>query len=217
MRSLVRAALVFLALLFSLYPDPRLLVRSIKRTFTLPIDAASVAEVAGRLPERPAEIERAVKERLARYAVPWQSYGVPWYIATPAESLRAGVADCEGQTVLLASLLEAKNIPYRVMASVDHMWVDYPGRPTNAAENPDVAIGEGATGRYRVRKPASFDWRQSLEIEVDYFWRAMPVWRRWLTLAAVLLALCIPLPRGLSDWRRPLSSGALHHPLSSPS
>lgn len=193
-RALLRGALVFLALLFSLYPDPRLLLWSVRRALNLPIDPAAVRDVAARLPDNPAAIERAVKEHLTRYGVPWETYGVPWYIATPADSLRTGRADCEGQTVLLASLLDAKGIPYTVLASIDHMWVDYPGRGTSAAENRAVAIAEGATQRQRVHRPAVWDWRQSLEIELDYCWRPMPTWRRWLTALAVLAALAVPLP-----------------------
>ena len=99
-------------LLIVCYPDPRVLWRAIEHTVHPPVDPDAVRQWAATLPDDPAQIEQAVLARL-QYAVPWRSAGVPWSFASPAESLAAGLGDCQARAVTLASVLAAKGIQDR--------------------------------------------------------------------------------------------------------
>ncbi len=191
MRVWWRIGFSALWLLFVCYPDPRVLWRAIQRTVRPPIDPAAVRRWAVTLPDDPAQIEQAVLSRL-QYAVPWQSAGVPWTIASPAEALAAGLGDCQARAVTLASVLAAKGIPYRLRASVDHMWVEYPGKQPNALENKSKTLWErheqpaGGGGRFRFRLPA-IDLAESYAIEKDYFWDAAPASKKALLLTGLAI------------------------------
>src|SRR5919198_677077 len=74
--------------------------------------------------------------------VPWQSTGVPWSFPSPAEALATGLGDCQARAVTFASVLAAKGIPFQLRASIDHMWVEYPGKRPNALENRSKTLWE---------------------------------------------------------------------------
>jgi hypothetical protein len=198
MAALSRTAASLLWVLFVCYPDPRVLGRSIKHTLRPPVDPDAVREWARTLPDDPGQIEQAVHERV-QYAIPWHKDKVPWTFPAPAEILRRGYGDCQCRAIVLASVLTAKGIPHQLRASVDHMWVDYPGKESNDLENdamtfwtraePDNLAGpegvEGAeSGHFRFRLPA-IDWAESFRIEKEYFWDAAPLSRRLLLLAGL--------------------------------
>ena len=130
-----RAVLVFLVLswvLVVLYPDPGVLVRSVRNTLRPRVEPQAVAALARSLPDDPRAIEAYVLDRQVPYAYDWQSAGVPWYFPTTREALRAGRGDCESRALVLASILTAKGIPNELRMSLDHIWVDYPGKQANA-------------------------------------------------------------------------------------
>ncbi|HEX6288622.1 MAG TPA: hypothetical protein VFZ66_05495, partial [Herpetosiphonaceae bacterium] len=131
----------------------------------------------------PQAIEAVVNSTLVPYAVPWQTYGVPWYFPTPSEVLARGEGDCQARAVVFASILSAKGIPATLVGSFDHLWVDYPGKQENALENAAVAIAaQQPDGRYTLRWPSLIEWRTSWQIERAYFWDAMPRARLWLLI-----------------------------------
>ncbi len=169
--------------LFVLYPNPLKLVVSLQRAWNPPVDPVAVHELAAGLPDDPKRIEALVNSSIVPYAVPWQTYGVPWYFPTPAEVLAAGQGDCQARAVVLASLLRANGIPATFVGSLDHLWVDYPGKQPTALENMHVALAvQHDDAAYRFNWPGNIDWRQSWMIERAYFWDAMPIWRRALLL-----------------------------------
>src|SRR5665647_1758521 len=140
-----RRVLVFLALswvLVILYPDPGVLVRSVRNTLRPSVEPQAVAALARSIPDDPRAIEAYVLERQVPYAYDWQSAGVPWYFPTASEAMRAGRGDCESRALVLASLLTAKGIPNELRVSFDHIWVDYPGKQANALENAGVEFTE---------------------------------------------------------------------------
>ena len=196
-----RVALAATWLFVVCYPDPRVLWRSIQHTVQPPVDAEAVRSWAATLPDNPAQIEQAVLDRL-KYAVPWQFAGVPWSFVSPAEALAAGYGDCQARAVTFASVLAAKGIPYQLRASLDHMWVEYPGKRPNALENAgkmlwarqDRPAVDGARGIFQFRVP-QIDWRESYRIEKDYFWDTAPASRKLLLLAGWLLILLLPRTR----------------------
>lgn len=190
--------LVLLWTLLVLYPNPQRLLVSVPRVWSPSVDAAAVRELAATLPDDPRAIEAFVNTTLVPYAVPWQTYGVPWYVPTVSEVLAEGQGDCQARAIVLASLLEAKGIPATFVGSFDHLWVDYPGKQPTPIENASVAIvAQEPDGAYRFRWPEVIDWRTSWAIERAYFWDAMPGERLALLLAGWLL---IGLRRYLSGW-----------------
>lgn len=181
---LTRRALVFLALswvLVILYPDPGVLVRSVRNTVRPRVEPRAVAALARSLPDDPKAIEAYVLERQVPYAYDWQSAGVPWYFPTASEALRAGRGDCESRALVLASILTAKGIPNELRMSFDHIWVDYPGKQANALENAGVELAGRRDGRFFLHWPADFHLRQEVADQVAIFWTPAP-WGRVLLL-----------------------------------
>src|SRR5690349_6293200 len=105
--------------LLVLYPNPSRLYVSAQRAWSPPIDAHAVAQLARSLPNNPRAIEAAVQTQIVRYAVPWETYAIPWYFPSVAEVLQHGQGDCEAQALVLASLLQAKGVPARLVGSFD--------------------------------------------------------------------------------------------------
>ena len=201
--------LALLWLFLVLYPNPAHLVVSAHRAWRPVIDAAAVRELAKTLPDEPHAIEDRVNTSLVPYAVPWQTYGVPWYFPTPAEVLASKQGDCQARAVLFASILEAKGIEWRLVGSFDHLWVDYPGKHASVQESAAVAVvTQQPDGGYKLHWPELFDWRASWEIERAYFWDPMPRGRLALLLAgwAALLVLRAGVVqravKGLGIWAR---------------
>lgn len=195
--------LVLLWTLLVLYPNPARLAVSSVRAANPVIDPAAVHHLIPMLPEDPHAIEAVVNSELVRYAVPWQTHGVPWYFPTPSEALERGEGDCQARAVVFASILRAKGIPARLVGSFDHLWVDYPGKQENAMENTAIAIAaQQPDGSYTMRWPSLIEWRTSWQVERAYFWDTMPAVRLWLLLGGWVVIILL---RGLS-WRSVLAS-----------
>ena len=185
-----RRALVFLAfawVLVMLYPDPGMLVRSVRNTVSPRIDPAAVAALARRLPDDPRAVEAYVLERQVPYAYDWQAAGVPWYFPTTAEALRAGRGDCESRAVVLASILTAKGIPNELRLSFDHIWVQYPGKQDNSLENPGVQFAGRENGRFFLHWPADFQLSQEVSDQLAIYWTPAPASRVALLVAGLSL------------------------------
>lgn len=188
-----RLVLVFLALswvLAMVYPDPMVLVRSVGHTVHPRIDPVAVAGIAARLPNDPKAIEAYVLDRQVPYAYDWQTAGVPWYFPTTREALRSGRGDCESRAVILASLLTAKGIPNELRMSLDHIWVDYPGKQANALENPAVQLAGRQNGHFFLHWPRSVNLSREVADQVAIYWTPAPRWRvALLGLGLALIAL----------------------------
>jgi hypothetical protein len=207
-RRLTTAGLLLLWTVLALYPNPLLLGRAAAQSWTPVIDADAVRDLAATLPDDPRLIEEAVLTRIVPYGVPWEVYGVPWYFPTPAEVLAAGRGDCQGRAVVLASLLQAKGIPFTLAASFDHIWVDYPGKNPTPIENARVAIAQKAPdAQYGFRLPIDWDLRRSWEIEWEYFVAPAPGWR--LLLLALGWVLILQRRRVLDFLRSRVGSPAV--------
>ena len=185
---LSRALLLFLAVswvLVVLYPDPAVLVRSVRNTVAPRPDLAA-RQIAGWLPDDPRAIEAYVLDRQVPYAYDWQSAGVPWYFPTAAEALSAGRGDCESRALALASILTAKGIPNSLRVSFDHIWVDYPGKQANALENPGLVLAGTRNGRFFIHWPSDFRLGQEISDNVTIFWTPAPLWRVLLLFGGLL-------------------------------
>jgi hypothetical protein len=104
--------------------------------------------------------------------------------------------------VVLASLLKAKGIPFKMLMSLDHIWVDYPGKTANPLENADVALAQRVDGRFVWNWPADFDVGAEFAAQIATFWTPMPTGRRLLLFAGLLLILLVnPISSRLSHSR----------------
>jgi hypothetical protein len=174
-----------------LYPDPTLLARSIEDIRHPDVDPAAVKSVAATLPDDPVIIERAVLTRLVPYGYDWQVSGVPWYFPTTAEVLQSNRGDCESRAILLASILEAKGIPFHFVMSLDHIWVQYPGKPVNSMENDGVSFAQWVNGRLVLHWPRDFHLGAEINAQLDAYWTPMPTARKSVLFAGLLLLLLI--------------------------
>ena len=189
---LPRRALIFLFCawaLVSLYPNPGLLLRSVRNTIRPQIQPQAVAAIARKLPNDPRAIEAYVLDRQVPYAYDWQTAGVPWYFPTTAEALRQGAGDCESRAVVLASILTEKGIPNHLYMSLDHIWVDYPGKQANAIENPAVQIAGQKNGQWFFHLPKFFNLRAEWDAQVGQYVTPAPLPRVALLLAGLSLVL----------------------------
>jgi hypothetical protein len=209
-----RAAFALVWTVLALYPDPFVLVRSIRNAWSPVIDPDAVRVWAQTLPRNPRAIEDAVLTRI-EYAVPWETDGVPWTFPTPAEVMARSAGDCQGRAVVLASTFEALGMPYRLEASFDHIWVDYPGRKGTGIERPERAFVRRAPapGGWASRlKLPEIDWAESWRIEREYFWDAAPAWRIALLVAGWVCIGALPYLRrgrvGLRDESRSATRAA---------
>ena len=187
-----RALVVFLLLswaLVVLYPDPTVLVRSAHNVLYPEADAAAAAGLAARMPADPRAIEAEVLRRMP-YATDWEVQAVPWRFPTAAQAIAESQGDCEARAVVLMSVLKAKGIPYQLRSSLNHMWVDYPGKLPTAIENDALVLTDRGDGGFRLSLPDDLDLGRELESKIALFWDPMP-WERRVLLPVGLLLVAV--------------------------
>ncbi len=193
--------------LFAMYPNPLVLARNLTRYHRLPLDPELERKMGWELPPDPVNLELFV-DSLFLQTSDWRLYRVPWYMPTAREAASASHGDCEAKTVVFASLLEGKKLPYEIRASFNHIWVDYPGRPARAGEQEKLAYLEGKSGRFRLHWPRHVAWRDFVKVHREQLWTAMPLARKaiWLLGLAWVIATALVLggqpPTGVltSQW-----------------
>lgn len=187
-----RGLVIFLLLswtLVVLYPDPTVLVRSVHNILYPKADAAAAAELAAQMPADPREIEAEVLRRVS-YETDWQVQGVPWRFPTAAQAIAESRGDCEARALVLMSVLEAKGIPHQLRNSLNHMWVDYPGKVPTAIENDALVLADRGGGGFRLSLPDDLDLGREIESKIALFWDPMP-WERRILLPVGLLVLAV--------------------------
>ncbi len=185
--------LILLWVLFVLYPNPVNLVISLQRAFNPDINPTSVEPLARHLPSDPVAIESAVRERIP-YRYDWEVHSMPWYFPTVEEVLERGEGDCKARALVLASLLEAKNISYRIDWSPIHAWVEYEGKEETSLENPKVKFyqQDPETGERSFQLP-EIAWRDTLDSFQQGFWAPMPGERKALLVFGLLTLVTLRL------------------------
>lgn len=177
--------------LVALYPDPSVLVRSARHVLSPPIEPGAVAQLARNLPDDPRAIEQIVLRDVVPYASDWESAGVPWAFPTTAEALRQGRGDCESRALVLASLLDAKGIPYGLRMSFDHIWVDYPGKvPTENENDALLLVSRDGGGWFGLHWPRDVDPVRDVSDQLDIYWTPMPVWRKATLFFGLIAIAC---------------------------
>ncbi len=183
--------LIALWALLVLYPNPLRLAASVRRLANPGVDPVAVESLAASLPSDPAAIERAVLETLP-YHYDWEVYGIPWYFPTVDEALGNGEGDCKARAIVLASVLEAKGIPYRIDSSPTHVWVDYDGKVGNSLENPGAGFYEvnPQTGAKAFHLP-KISITEVMGTFWEGFWPPMPVARKALLISGLAILVAI--------------------------
>lgn len=185
-------------IIFVLYPNPLKLIISIQRVLNFDANPGAVEFVVNDFPSDPVAIERAVLTKIP-YRYDWEIYSMPWYCPTIEEVLERGEGDCKARALVLASVLEAKNIPYQVHSSPMHIWVEYENKQETSIENARIQFYQynPETGERRFRIPEI-----SLSEVLDPFWRAfwdpMPGGRKALIISGLvaLIAARVILRKG---------------------
>ena len=174
-------ALYLLWSFFVLYPNPAMFFSSIPRAISPPIDEQAVADMASKLPDDPAAIESAVNSYI-RYEVPWQTYNVPWYFPTVSEALANRAGDCQARMIVFASILEYKDMPYKLRYSLDHAWVEYPRKKPNLLEKRSLSVMVSDGKSMKLSIPKQVQWKETYRIRKQLWWDYMPMEKRILML-----------------------------------
>ncbi len=178
--------LLVLWVLLVLYPNPVRLATSVQRLIDPGVDAPAVESAAASLPDDPAVVEDSVLQSIP-YGYDWQVYGMPWYFPTVREVLQKGEGDCKGRALILASVLEAKDIPYSLNTTPIHVWVDYEGKEETDTESQKASFYQidPETGRRSFGLP-SIDPIEVFDTFWEGFWGAMPAVRKALLMIGVI-------------------------------
>lgn len=164
--------------LFVLYPNPYRFVVSVYRIVHPATNPAAVAELLEIAPAEATEIEKFVLEKIP-YQYDWQTYGVPFYFPTAEEAMEKGTGDCKSRFVVLASLFEAKDIPYRQSFSLSHFWIDYAGKEENSMEHRENAFLLRTEDGFKIQFPRE-NLEDTLDVLKEGFWDYMPLHRKIL-------------------------------------
>jgi len=178
--------ILILWILFVLYPNPVNLIISIQRVLNFDADPGAVEFMLSDLPSDPVEIEKAVLARIP-YHRDWELYGMPWYCPTIKQVLEREGGDCKARALVLASVLEAKNVFYQIRSSPMHIWVDYERKQETSIENARVEFyqydPETRERQFQVPSISSGELLNSLQ---QQFWTPMPDDRKALLISGLV-------------------------------
>ncbi len=191
--------LIALWILFVLYPNPLNLPLSVYRVFNPDIDPAAVEPLLEGLPSAPADVEKAIL-LMFPYHYDWEVNGMPWYFPSTETIVERRVGDCKARAVVLASVFERLDIPYRVNSSFVHLWIEYEGKSETAFENPDAKFHQQdpETGKRFFQFP-EIEWRLWFDSTKEGLWSVMPVVRKVILLSGIafLVAARVVLRRNI--------------------
>lgn len=190
-RFLRHLLVVFFILLWIgavVYPDPRPLIASIARLQDPPVDPLAAGAVAATLPDDYQAIEEFALAYVP-YQYAWTAYGLPWYFPTVGEVLHDRAGDCQARALLIASVFEAKGMPYTMHYSFDHVWVDYPGKQAPSMEDPATSFVADSGGGWLAKLPEKIPLWTIIKVRVDYHWSPMPLLQKMMIVLGCLAIL----------------------------
>jgi len=178
--------LIALYVFLVLYPNPFNIFVSVHRVFNPDIDPAAVEPLLEGLPSEPAAIEQEILRRIP-YKYDWQTHGMPWFFPRTADIVERREGDCKARAVVLASVFENLDVPYRINSSFVHVWVEYENKAETAFENPRAKFyqQDPETGRRFWQFP-EIDWKLWFDSTVEGLWTVMPVVRKLLLVFGVM-------------------------------
>lgn len=165
---------LFLWTLFTLYPQPMYLIKSIYRLANPPIDPhySKVLFIAENTPKKSLLAIEGIVVATISYQYDWQTYNMPWYFPTVNEVFEKGAGDCKSRMIVIASILEAQEEEYTINASPTHIWVEYEGKKDNSIENEEVVLfSQGEKTTIQVPK---INLNNSYKTIKKGFWDYMP-------------------------------------------
>ncbi len=164
--------LTLLLVFFVLYPNPLKLGLSIYRIFHPPVHPEEAVHIfpidVSQENLTPSELEALVIENIP-YQYDWTTYGMPWYFPTVEEVIENQTGDCKSRMIVLASIFEYMDQPYDIRYSLDHFWVDYPGKVATGIEREEVALYSREEG-FQI---PDVQWESTLNA-YSAFWDYMP-------------------------------------------
>ena len=176
--------------LLVLYPNPMRLAQSIYRIGNPPVNPEGVLQLLEEAPLEAEELERFVLREIP-YQYDWVTFGVPWYFPTLEEALHNMTGDCKSRFVVLASLFEARGIPYRMSFSLSHFWVVYEGKTETPMEQIQNAfLLREEDGSLSVQVPRE-DRNQIWNNFREGFWDYMPRHRKVMLLSGFAVAAAL--------------------------
>jgi len=181
--------ILILWILFVLYPNPLNVIISIQRVNDFDADPGAVEPMLDDFPADPVDIEKAVLARIP-YRHDWEVYGMPWYCPTVEQVVERGEGDCKSRALILASVLEAKNVTYQVHSSPTHIWVEYEGKNETSIENAQVEYYQydPQTGERRFQIPHIAP-SEVMDSFWQAFWDPMPDVRKALLISGLLVLI----------------------------
>ncbi len=185
LRHLLVVLFVMLWIGAVVYPDPRPLVASITRLQHPPVDPVGVTAVAATLPDDYQTIEQFSLDYVV-YKPAWTVYQLPWYFPNIQEVLRDHAGDCQARALLAASIFEAKDMPYTLNYSFDHVWVDYPGKQAPSMEDTATAFVSDNGGGWLAKLPSKIPLWSVIKVRVGYHWSPMPLLQKLMIIFGVI-------------------------------
>ncbi len=175
--------LFFLLPFLSLYPNPTHFTVSVYRVFNPPVDPYLIGNIAKRFDGMNHDkIEKLVKVAFP-YRYDWETYNLPWYFPTVGEAIAKREGDCKTRMIIFSSILEYHELPYTILASPTHIWVEYEGKKSTDSENLEVTMIASSPGAgYSVTSPQKIKWGSSSRSFWRGFWKHMPLERKYLFL-----------------------------------
>ena len=183
------------------YPNPMPFVYSVGRLMHPPVNAEAASEVAAGLPDDYAAIEKFSQDYVS-FEPAWTVYGLPWYFPTVSEVLRDHAGDCQAEAVLTASILEVKGMPYTLMYSFDHVWVDYPGKQATDLEDAATAFVSDSGKGWLASLPDRFPLGSIIQQRIAYHWTPMPLMQKTFIVLGALLIIGYGERRSLGRLKR---------------
>jgi len=173
-------------IIFVLYPNPLNFIISVQRVRNFDADPGAVEFMLNDFPSDPVAVEKAVLAKIP-YSHDWKVYDMPWYCPTIDEVLERGTGDCKSRALVLASVLEAKNISYQINLSPTHVWVNYESKQDTSIENDQVEFYkyDPETGERRFKIP-HIGLSRVMNAFWQSFWDPMPESRKALLISGPL-------------------------------
>ena len=177
--------ILILWILFVLYPNPANLVVSIQRVLDFDAEPDAVEFMVNDFPSDPTDIERAVLS-IIPYRHDWELYGMPWYCPTIEQVLERSAGDCKARALVLASVLDAKDVDYLIHSSPTHIWVQYESKQENSIENAQVEFYkyDQETGERKFKIP-DIGLGTLMDTWGQQFWTPMPDGRKTLLISGL--------------------------------
>jgi len=178
--------ILILWILFVLYPNPANLVVSIQRVLDFDAEPDAVEFMVNDFPSDPTDIERAVLS-IIPYRHDWELYGMPWYCPTIEQVLERSAGDCKARALVLASVLDAKDVDYLIHSSPTHIWVQYESKQENSIENAQVEFYkyDQETGERKFKIP-DIGLGTLMDTWGQQFWTPMPDGRKTLLISGLV-------------------------------